>query len=61
MSEVKERAQLAEVQANLAASQRDTLKAELEKAEEKAQLAQRNADFAISQRSELEMNAGRRQ
>ena len=52
MGEVRERAQLAETNANLAASQRDAMEAELKKKEEeeaqekKAQLNQHGADLA---------------
>src|SRR5258705_11446104 len=50
----EEKAQPAQQNADLAASQRSELETQLKKAEEKAQLAQQNTDLLISQRSSLQ-------
>ncbi|HET9377657.1 MAG TPA: hypothetical protein VFO40_21975, partial [Chthoniobacterales bacterium] len=50
----EEKAQQAQKNADLAASQRSNLEAQLKAAEDKAQQAQQNADLATSQRSALE-------
>jgi hypothetical protein len=54
LKQAEEKAQLAQQSAELAATQRSAMEAQLKQAEEKAQLAQQSAELAATQRSAME-------